>query len=64
MPLSKKTKDKEANQPDKHIAQSQDQVFDEDANPTRENLVKKGEKVVSGRQLPDTKNDSAPKVRK
>ena len=64
MPLSKKSKDKEANQPDKHIDQSRDQVFDQDANPTKENQVKEGEKVVSGRNLPDTSKESAPAVQK
>ena len=64
MGLNKEAKEREARMPDKHIDQSHDQVFDQDANPKNDNLVNKAAKVTSGRNLPNTQADSAPTSRR
>ena len=64
MALDKSSKEKEATKPEKPIHQTHEQVYEQDANPGKDNLANKGEKVVSGRGLPDTKDDSAPTARK
>lgn len=70
MALSKEEKEKAANSPDRHTGFNNDKVSERDANPANANLANKNlpetnnEPVKSGRDLPDTTNDSAPKARR
>lgn len=62
MALTKEQKARQAKTPGQQVGQSRDQVHTDDANPATENLASPGQRVMSGRKLPNQPGASAPKA--